>query len=1176
MFELPSDRRLISVADGAREALATRNGFAVVGAAGSGAALLARALLAEGASHVLYVAPQHEGALRAAEDLRALARLSVPGVAPVPDEPPPLLLTTSETSPYADVHPDRRQAMQRAAALFTIARGLPWRAAVATPGSLLRRAAPPEALVRAGLELATDAELDLERTAQLLTAAGYLRTPVVEDPGGFAIRGGVVDVWPANATEPLRLELLGDMILSIKRFDPETQRTTGAVRSAWLPPAREAILDADAVESARRSLRHLCDEASFPSTKARALIDDLVFGRSFFGSEGYLPAFYELVPLLSYLPPGAAIVIEDPPAVARALVQELEQAARAEAARGSQPHFPVAALFADLADVERGLDGRVWVGAHRTGVVGAGATDLVARLESAPADAPSLAQDDHAELARAVKLARTAQGKHAALEPLVERIRAWQEQGLNVVPVAKTATQAERIKTLLSHRGVELDVTVAPLGRGCVAPLEQLVLVTDEEIFGPRALRAPAKRTSTRALLEDLRALSPGDFVVHVEHGIGKYVGLERREVAGVGLELIVVAYAGGDKLFLPVYRLNQIQKYSGGDGAPKLDRLGGQTFAKTKQSVERRVRQMADELLRLYAERAALVKEAVAAPDDDYRTFEASFPFEETRDQAAAIGEVLKDLESTKVMDRLVCGDVGFGKTEVALRAAFLMAQSGRQVAVLCPTTVLAQQHFQTFSQRFADWPINVRALSRFSTKSEQVETVVGLKDGKVDVVVGTHRLLSKDVHYKHLGLLVVDEEQRFGVSHKERIKQLRASVDVLTLSATPIPRTLQLAVGGLRDMSIIATPPLDRRTIRTITSQFDPTLVKDAVEQELARGGQVFYVYNRVEGIYERAARLQELVPGARIAVAHGKLTEDLLERTMVGFVGGEYDVLVATAIIESGLDIPRANTIIIDRADMLGLSQLYQLRGRVGRARERAYCYLLVPPPSQLSDEARQRLEALERFSELGSGFHLATLDMELRGTGDVLGAEQSGFEASVGFELFCRMLEEATRELRGETVVHEVEPELHFDVEALLATEYVAEVGVRLSLYKRFASAADEAEVDDLAQELENRFGQPPLEARRFVELMRLKCELRRLRVLGCEATAKSVSLHLRDDTPLDPLKVRELVGRKRSPYKLTPEGRLTRRLLENEAAADGLVLAAKTLEELAACVTTTSA
>jgi transcription-repair coupling factor (superfamily II helicase) len=1170
-LELPSDRRLLRIVDAAREAMATRGGYGLVGAAGSGPAMLARSLLAAGASHVLYVAPSHEIALRAVEDLGALRTLALPGHPVAEDEPPPLFLSTSETSPYADVHPDRRQAMQRAAALFTLARGLPWRTAVTTPGGLLRRAAPPAAMAAAGLELATDGELDVENAAQRLTASGYLRAPVVEDPGSFAVRGGVLDIWPATAAEPLRAELYGDLVLSLKRFDPDTQRTLGEVRSVWLPPARETILERDAVERARTALRTLCDDASYPSTKARALIDDLVFGRSFFGADGYLPAFYELVPLVTYLPPGAAVVFDDPAGVARALVQELEQAQTAEVARGSVPHFPVTRLYASLDELERDLEKRVWVGAHRSGVAGAGATDLVGRLESVSADAPSLAEDDHAELARAVKLVRTSRGKHAALEPLVERLALWREQGYSVVLVARTATQADRISLLLKHRNVEADVRVAPLGRGCLAPLETLVLVTDEEIFGPRAHRAPARRTSTRALLEDLRALSPGDFIVHVEHGIGKYVGLERREVGGVGLELIVVEYAGGDKLFLPVYRLNQIQKYSGGEGAPKLDRLGGQTFAKTKASVARRVRQMADELLRLYAERAALQKPPVPPPDDDYATFEASFPFEETRDQAAAIGEVLKDLESPRVMDRLVCGDVGFGKTEVALRAAFLAAANGRQVAILCPTTVLAQQHFLTFSQRFTDWPFNVRVLSRFSSKSEQVETVKGLREGTVDVVVGTHRLLSKDVHFKNLGLLVVDEEQRFGVTHKERIKQLRSTVDVLTLSATPIPRTLQLAVGGLRDMSIIATPPVDRRTIRTITSQFDATLVREAVEQELARGGQVFYVYNRVEGIYERAERLGALVPGARIAVAHGKVTEDVLERTMLGFVGGEYDVLVATAIIESGLDIPRANTIIIDRADMLGLSQLYQLRGRVGRSRERAYCYLLVPPPSQLSDEARQRLEALERFSELGSGFHLATLDMELRGAGDLLGAEQSGFEASVGFELFCRMLEEATRELRGETVVHEVEPELSFDVEALLAAEYVAEVGVRLSLYKRFASAADEAEVDDLAQELENRFGPPPLEAKRFIELMRLKCELRRLRVLGCEATGKSVSLLLRDDTPLDPAKVRELVARKRSPYRLSPDGRLTRRLLETEAAADGLVLAAKTLEELTACV-----
>jgi transcription-repair coupling factor (superfamily II helicase) len=1168
---LPGDARLLPVRDAAREARNRKGGIALLGGAGSGPALFARALLAEGvATHVLYVAADAESALRASLDLEGLARLELPGGTPSPDDPPPLSLIGGETSPYADVHPDRRTQMQRAVALFAIARGLPWRTAVTTPSGLLRKVVPPKVLVSAALEIAVNGELDTEDMARALTRSGYLRVPVVEDAATFAVRGGVFDVWPADADDPLRAELYGNLVLSLKRFNPEDQRTKDAVPHAHLPPAREAILSDEAVSRARGRLRALCDEASYPSTKARALIEDLVLGRSFFGSEGYLPAFEDLVTLLDVMPEGTAIVIEDPTAVAVALERELEQARTAEAARGTTPHFPVSALFTDLHELEASFDRRTWIAVHRLGVRGRG-EGLLGRLQSVPTDAPTLAQDDQSELGRAMKLSRAAGGKHAVLDPVIARIDAWREQGLAVVPVARTTTQAERITTLFKHRGVELDVPIAPLARGVVAPLERLVLLTDEEIFGPRAHRAPEKKRAARALLEDLRALTPGDHVVHVEHGIGKYIGLERREVAGVGLDLIVVEYAGGDRLFLPVYRLNQVQKYSGGDGAPRLDRLGGQTFARTKASVARRVRQMADELLRLYAERNALEKTPLPPPDDDYATFEASFPFEETRDQATAIAEVLGDLRSTKVMDRLVCGDVGFGKTEVALRAAFLMALAGRQVAVLCPTTVLAQQHYQTLSQRFQDWPIQVRALSRFQTKAEQTDTVKRLRDGKVDVVVGTHRLLSKDVHYKNLGLLVVDEEQRFGVTHKERIKQMRANVDVLTLSATPIPRTLQLAVGGLRDMSLIATAPIDRRSIRTLTSQFDPTLVREAIEQELSRGGQVFYVYNRVEGLAERAARVQALVPGARVAVAHGRLSEEMLERTMLGFVAGEYDVLVATAIIESGLDIPRANTMIVDRADMLGLSQLYQLRGRVGRSKERAYCYLLVPPPSELSEEARLRLEALERYGELGSGFQLATLDMELRGAGDLLGADQSGFVASVGFELFCRMLEEATQELRGETVVHDVEPELSFDVEALLAAEYVAEVGVRLSLYKRFASAMSDSEVTLLAEELENRFGQPPLEARRFIELMRLKCELRRLRVLGCEASAKSVSFHLRDDTPLDPTKVRELVATKRSPYRLSPDGRLTRRLLETEAAADGLVLAARALEELAKCV-----
>ena len=687
----------------------------------------------------------------------------------------------------------------------------------------------------------------------------------------------------------------------------------------------------------------------------------------------------------------------------------------------------------------------------------------------------------------------------------------------------------------------------------------------------PPSSAASSKTSSSRPFVEDLKSLAVGDFVVHVEHGIGKYLGLVHKQVGSLTVDLLAVEYAGGDKLYLPVYRLNQVQKFMGGEGAPKLDRLGGQTFAKTKSRVAKQLRQMADELLRLYAERRAVVGDALPPADDDYRAFEATFPFDETADQARAIAEVAGDLEAPRPMDRLVCGDVGFGKTEVAIRAAFRAATAGKQVAVLCPTTVLAQQHFRNFESRMASYPITVRAMSRFQGREEQNETLRGIRDGTVDIVIGTHRLLSKDIHFKRLGLLVVDEEQRFGVTHKERIKALKTNVDVLTLSATPIPRTLQMAVSGLRDMSIITTPPVDRRAIRTIVTRHDEKVLRDAVEREMARGGQIFYVYNRVEGLYERAARLSELVPSARLCVCHGQMSEQALEQTMLDFVEGRYDVLCATAIIESGLDIPRANTIIIDRADMFGLAQLYQLRGRVGRARERAYCYLMVPPPNALTDEARTRIEALERHTELGSGFQIASLDLELRGAGDLLGPDQSGTVASVGFELFCQMLEEAVNELRGEVTVHDVDPEMVFDAEALLPEDYISDVGVRLSLYKRLASASSPDEVSDLAGEIEDRFGPPPAEARRLVHLMRLKTELRKLRVLACEASARMVTLHLRDDTPLDPAKIMKLVQPKHSPYKLSPDMRLTRRTRDTESFTSGLEATDRLLGEMAGCM-----
>ena len=1191
-FELPSDRRVVTTREIAAE-MATHASRSpggtlhVAGVAGSMPALVARAIALAQTKPVVCVTSDLESARRLTDDLGFVwgnrSTETVQGDV--------LLYAPPESSPYAEVNPDRRGAMARLVTLFQLAHALSWRFLVVPAAGLVRKVVPRRVIEKHTARIVAEQEIDRDELIERLAAAGYLRVPLVEDPGTFAVRGSVIDMWPASSEHPVRLELYGDLVLSLRPFDSSLQRTFGEMKELWLPPAREAILTPDSVERAREFVRALCDGMDLPSSRARALVEDVANGRAFFGAEGFLPAYYRLESLFHYIPDDALVVLEDPPSLTRAVREELERAATDAAEKGRAPHLPEAELYDEEAAIAQAIQRRTVLALHRAPVSGGAADRDLTRFEFAPEETPSLAARDQADLERAVTLARGSRGKHGALDPLIDRLNAWREAGFSIFLSARSETQAERLASLIRHRDLpcalraglfdpkalearrssEVSVVVGPLARGVVAPAERLVLVTEEEIFGRRAHRAEGRsKRSAKAFLEDLRALEVGNYVVHVEHGIGQYRGLLHKDIGGNTVDLIVVEYAGGDKLYLPVYRLNQIQKWSGGEGTPKIDRLGGQTFGKTKQRVEKQVRQMADELLRLYAERQAMPGDALPAVDDDYRAFEATFPFDETPDQANAITDVARDLEAPRPMDRLVCGDVGFGKTEIAIRAAFRVAQSGRQVAVLCPTTVLAQQHWLSFESRMKSYPFQVAALSRFQTKQEQAATVRGLRDGTVDIVLGTHRLLSKDVHFKQLGLLVVDEEQRFGVTHKERIKQLKRSVDVLTLTATPIPRTLQMAVSGLRDMSLIATPPVDRRAIRTIVTRSDDAVIREAIRRELARGGQIFYVYNRVDGIHERALRVQTLVPEARVAVGHGQMSESTLEQTMFDFIEGRYDVLVATAIIESGLDIPRANTIVIDRADIFGLAQLYQLRGRVGRSKERAYCYLVVPPPSAMSEEARARIEALERHTDLGSGFQIASLDLELRGAGDLLGGEQSGNVAQVGFDLFCQMLEEAVHELRGEPVVHEVEPELSFDVEALLPDDYIADVGVRLSLYKRLASAENADEVADLASEMEDRFGPPPGEAKRLVHLMRIKTELRRLRALGCEASPRGVTLHVREDTPLDPEKLLALVTKKGSPYRVTPDMRVTRRMTEHDVVADGLAATDKMLAELSLC------
>jgi transcription-repair coupling factor (superfamily II helicase) len=1187
-YEPPSDRPLVGAIDIAR-AIHGVDRWHVAGCSGSATALVGRAIANTLPHPVLCVTATNEEASQLAADLRFLWGEDSRD----PEDTAQgqiLLFAANEASPYADVNPDRRAAHSRLATLFHLVHDLPFRFLVVSAAALLRKVVPRHILENHAELVVEEQELDRDTLAGKLSESGYLRVPLVEDPGTFAVRGAILDVWPPGSASPARIELLGDLVLSLKTFDPDTQRTTVDIKDLWLPPAREAIRTEATVSRVRRVVRELCDAVDLPSSRTHALVDDVASGRTFFGAEGMLPAFYELTSLWSYLPKSCVVLLQDPPAITRVVRDGLEGAEEGERNKQGVPHFPLDAFYESENALHAFLSSQPSVSLHRTAVAGTqtggGPLD---EFESAPPETPTLATHDLSELGKAIHAARMRSGKSSALNPLVRRIHGWRDMGLQVIVAARADSQAERLVTLLRHRDVACRAKLGPfdpalldgrgqdvlvvkgsLSRGVIAPTEGLVLLTEEEIFGHRAKRRAQRADASsikQPFLEDLRALSPGDLVVHVEHGIGKYVGLAHRQIGSTTVDLLVVEYAGGDKLYLPVYRLNQIQKHTAGEGKQKLDRLGGQTFAKTKSRVQRNVRKMADELLQLYAQRTSLSVQALPDPDDEYRAFEATFPFEETRDQANAIDDVLRDLSSDRPMDRLVCGDVGFGKTEVAIRAAFRAASQSRQVAVLCPTTVLAQQHLLSFRSRLEGYGIDVRGLSRFQSKKEQGEVLRGLRTGFVDVVIGTHRLLSKDVHFKALGLLVVDEEQRFGVGHKERIKQLKQSVDVLSLSATPIPRTLQMAVSGLRDISLIGTAPMDRRAIRTIVTRQDERVLREAIAREMSRGGQVFYVYNRVEGLYERAARLQEILPDARIAVAHGQMPEAALEQAMLDFVEGRFDVLASTSIIESGIDIPRANTIIIDRADMFGLAQLYQLRGRVGRSRERAYCYLVVPPLNAITDDARSRVEAIEQHTELGSGFHIASLDLELRGSGDLLGAEQSGNVASVGFELFRQMLEDAVHELRGEAVVHDIEPELSFDVEALLPEDYIADIGVRLSFYKRLASAVDEQDVAELGVEMQDRFGPPPEAARRLVHLMRQKTELRRMRVLGCEASAKAVSLHLADDHRLDAAGLVALVQQRPKVYRVSPDMRLTRKVTDKDGWKDGIDALETLLQEL---------
>jgi transcription-repair coupling factor (superfamily II helicase) len=1075
-----------------------------------------------------------------------------------------LRFVPTDATPWDQVIPDRRTAMRRLHTLFRLAHpaASPWGFCVLSADTLLLRQQPKERLVAHCLSVGVGDVLPRAQFSSWLHRSGYRQAPLVEEPGNCAVRGFVVDVFVPGFAHPFRIAFFDDTVESIRVFGVDTQETVAHLDAVTLHPARQMVLPEEVAGHTHIAdrLREICDAVNVPTGRSKALIDDVLNGLSVAGVHGFLPAFEpHLVPLHHYFPEDAIVVAEDPEAIFLAMARANDQLrlAHARSVDAGHPAFSFSDLVAEADGVAEELRQRM--GVYTSPLAAGDALDMNAR------EVMTLG-------GQTLRALSQAEGRDI-LDILTRLLDAMVEDGYRVIIVSHTQGQSERLAALFHSRQMDakpltghdlrmrpgLYLDVGELARGGILPGEGLCVLSEADIFGQRA-RTARRHGPKGAGALDLRMLTPGDLVVHAEHGIGKYLGLVRQNIHGAEMDFLLLAYRNNDKLYLPVYRLSAIQKYqSASETHPPLDRLGGQTFSVSRTAARKRAMEIAAQLLDIYARRNLSKRPPLAPADDMFRAFEAAFPFEETPDQQQVIDEVLADLEAERPMDRLVCGDVGFGKTEVAMRAAFRVVMSGLQVAVLVPTTVLAQQHYESFRKRFAAWPLHIRMLSRFRTPAQNTETVGALKSGTCDIVIGTHRLLSADVHFKQLGLLVVDEEHRFGVAHKERIRALKASVDTLAMTATPIPRTLNMALLRLRDLSCISTPPLNRRPIRTVICHDDDAVIRQAIERELGRDGQVFFVHNRVRGIQRVADRVRKLVPAARVAVGHGQMNETALEQVMRDFMEGRVDVLVSSAIIESGLDIPRANTILIDRADTLGLAQLYQMRGRVGRTDTQAFAFLIVPPLEMLSDDARRRVEALTRYTELGSGFALASLDLEIRGAGNLLGAEQSGEASLVGFEMFMELIDEAAQVLQGRVPEPPVEPELTLDQPGYIDAAYIPEVGQRLQYYKRLSLALDEPEVRAIAAELIDRFGPLPDEAEQFIEGMTARALCRELVIVGLDANAQRVVCHLDERTRLCPERLLKLVEDAPSQLRFTSDFRLSQTFLPGEpAGASGAI------------------
>jgi transcription-repair coupling factor (superfamily II helicase) len=965
------------------------------------------------------------------------------------------------------------------------------------------------------VELTTGGSAELEDVARRLNDMAYARVDLVTKRGEFAVRGGILDVFPPTDEHPSRVEFWGDEIEEIRTFAVADQRTIEEVQRLWAPPCRELLLTPE--------VRRRAFDLSVEHPELTEILDKLAQGIPVEGMESLAPALLHgtdsMELLLDCMPAGTHVLLCDPERIrtrAHDLVrtsEEFLQASWAAAAVGGEAPIDVgAAAFRSLGDVRAHAATlrQSWWTVSPFGLVESDTStgnDDTPWLESVPVQvAPDLG-DAIALSAQPVPL------YHGDTARLAADLSDWAAAGWAIAMVFEGHGTAQRATEVLRDAGLgvtpvdsiettiepgQLLVTCGGLNHGFVDEASQLAVITGNDISGGRGAstkdmrKMPSRRRNTIDPLE----LRPGDFVVHEQHGIGKYVELVQRTVNGADREYIVIEYAPskrgqpGDRLFVPTDQLDQLSRYVGGE-SPTLHKMGGSDWQKSKARARKAVREIAAQLIQLYAARQASKGHAFGPDSPWQRELEDAFPYTETPDQMAAIVEVKQDMELPVPMDRLICGDVGYGKTEIAVRAAFKAVQDGKQVAILVPTTLLAQQHFNTFTERMGQFPVQIKQLSRFQTPKEAARTLEQAGDGTADIVIGTHRLLQSTTRFKNLGLIIVDEEQRFGVEHKEQLKALRASVDVLTMSATPIPRTLEMAITGIREMSTIATPPEERHPVLTFVGAHDDKQVAAAIHRELLRDGQVFYVHNRVESIDKAARRLRELVPEARVAVAHGQMGEDALEKVMVGFWEKEFDVLVCTTIVESGIDIPNANTLIVERADLLGLAQLHQIRGRVGRGRERAYAYFLYPRERPLTEQAHERLATIAQHTELGAGMYVAMKDLEIRGAGNLLGGEQSGHIEGVGFDLYVRMVGEAVQAFKGERPEEEPEVKVDLPVDAHLPTEYIAVERLRLEMYRKLAEARDNARLDEVVAEMTDRYGEPPAPVANLIAVARFR-------------------------------------------------------------------------------------